>query len=434
MSVGILLTSLVVVGVLSWRIESIELEHALLLGLFSVAFGFFFPRTLSRPRLPRLPEMQTLFLFLGTFVLYAWDPACLNGDWILDDKGTITMNPVVKGQVPWSEVWHRDYWGHDQLQAPSSHKSWRPITTASYRINYEWGGDPSFWFHVVDRLLHALVAAFALPVANLCLGLTTAGRSRRSPREDRPEAWENQWLGFVVALLFATHPIHVESVSNTTGRAEVLCGLFYMLGFLAYSVAVFPECHLSPRKPGALKVVGSTIFGVVSMLVMSICAMLCKEHGITLPLTCLVWDAYIGTNTSVQELFDAWGLIPPVGAGSITGSSTGSSSALTPPPRGNKQKGGSPPPQQQPGEDSGSREGGPREGLQQQQRVRRYLCWVFLWRVILVALGTAAIAFWRVQRNGTAPPDFACEQNPTACNGSRWVRFLTSPPPSCCPI
>ena len=125
---------------------------------------------------------QALLVFAFTLALYCHSRDSLNGAWILDDKGTITMNPVVKGETPWDQVWARDFWGHDQLDWAESHKSWRPICTASYRLNYQLAGSTGepFWFHVVDRLLHAAVSALALPVAALSLASAGSRRRRRS--------------------------------------------------------------------------------------------------------------------------------------------------------------------------------------------------------------------------------------------------------------
>jgi protein O-mannosyl-transferase len=78
-----------------------------------------------------------------------------------------------------------------------------------------------FWFHVTDRLIHAAVSALVIPTATLMF------TSHVPIGGFDPTA-----AAFIAALLFASHPVHVESVANTTGRAEVLCGLFYLLGFL----------------------------------------------------------------------------------------------------------------------------------------------------------------------------------------------------------
>jgi tetratricopeptide (TPR) repeat protein len=43
------------------------------------------------------------------------------------------------------------------------------------------------------------------------------------------------WRAATVALLFALHPLHVESVAWVSERKDVLSGLFFMLGVLAYA-------------------------------------------------------------------------------------------------------------------------------------------------------------------------------------------------------
>jgi len=64
-------------------------------------------------------------LFAIATILYCHDEDNLKGDWVLDDKGTISMNPIVLGTVPFDEIWQRDYWGHQYLKDENSHKSWR---------------------------------------------------------------------------------------------------------------------------------------------------------------------------------------------------------------------------------------------------------------------------------------------------------------------
>merc|ERR1719235_2060693 len=39
----------------------------------------------------------------------------------------------------------------------------------------------------------------------------------------------------VAGIVFAVHPVHAESVSNSSGRAETLCALFFTVGYLAYA-------------------------------------------------------------------------------------------------------------------------------------------------------------------------------------------------------
>lgn len=71
--------------------------------------------------------VTNLFLFsLATF-LYCHDEKILNGDFIYDDNGTIVLNPLVLGAVPFDKIWTLDFWGHDELKDQESHKSWRYV-------------------------------------------------------------------------------------------------------------------------------------------------------------------------------------------------------------------------------------------------------------------------------------------------------------------
>lgn len=92
----------------------------------------------------------------------------------------------------------------------------------------------TFWFHVTDRFIHALVTALVLPVTTLIFTTHVT-----------IEGFDPRTAAFICSLLFASHPVHVEAVANTTGRAEVLCGFFYFLGFLVRHPIVNVYCRCS---------------------------------------------------------------------------------------------------------------------------------------------------------------------------------------------
>ena len=62
------------------------------------------------------------------------DPQALRGKWVYDDAGSVAKNVVVNGQVPWKDAFTRDFWG-TPMEAVQSHKSFRPLTTLSFRLN-----------------------------------------------------------------------------------------------------------------------------------------------------------------------------------------------------------------------------------------------------------------------------------------------------------
>ena len=60
----------------------------------------------------------------------------MHGAFVFDDHGAITQNADVTSAatVPLSSLWHNDYWGTPLLDK-TSHKSWRPLTTLTFRLN-----------------------------------------------------------------------------------------------------------------------------------------------------------------------------------------------------------------------------------------------------------------------------------------------------------
>jgi hypothetical protein len=83
-----------------------------------------------------------------------------------------------------------------------------------------------FWFHVVDRILNGLVSSLSFIVA-----FHSLKHGSEPLHVNRPNVFLDSITARALsaAALFSTHPIHVEAVANTTGRAEVreLFGTFF---------------------------------------------------------------------------------------------------------------------------------------------------------------------------------------------------------------
>jgi tetratricopeptide (TPR) repeat protein len=95
------------------------------------------------------------------------------------------------------------------------HLNWHPLTSISYRVDYELHGLDAPGYLLTNVLLHALAAAF--------LYLALAAMTRAPGRSA------------FVAAVFAVHPLHVESVAWASERKDVLSGLFFALTLFAYA-------------------------------------------------------------------------------------------------------------------------------------------------------------------------------------------------------
>jgi len=148
-----------------------------------------------------------------------------------------------------------------------------PLVFTSFWIEWHLWGTKATGFHVVNVLLHAATSILLWRVLKL-LGISGA------------------WLA---ALVFALHPVHVESVAWVTERKNVLSGLFYMASGWCLLLYFCVDQHVS-RKPvlvggfarcqGNNSVLRWLLYG--GGLLLFTCALLSKTVTCSLPVAVLL--------------------------------------------------------------------------------------------------------------------------------------------------
>ncbi|XP_076857820.1 protein O-mannosyl-transferase TMTC4 isoform X2 [Brachyhypopomus gauderio] len=211
-----------------------------------------------------------------------------DGDFVFDDSEAIINNKDLNPANPLSNIWTNDFWGSN-LSSNSSHKSYRPLTVLTFRLNYFLaGGLHPVGFHVLNIGLHCVISVLMVDVLEILLaGLSCDGRSKGLARAPR--------ASLLAALFFAAHPVHTESVAGIVGRADLLCALCFQLSFLTYCRA-FQGGGKSDRF--------SVSWVAVSLLLCAV-AMLCKEQGITVLGVNAAFDVLVVCNLNVYELIRA---------------------------------------------------------------------------------------------------------------------------------
>uniref|UniRef100_A0A8B9QQE5 dolichyl-phosphate-mannose--protein mannosyltransferase n=1 Tax=Apteryx owenii TaxID=8824 RepID=A0A8B9QQE5_APTOW len=207
-----------------------------------------------------------------------------DGDFVFDDSEAIINNKDLRAETPLGDLWHHDFWG-SKLSSNTSHKSYRPLTVLTFRINYLFaGGFYPVGFHVVNIILHCTISVLMVDVFSILLGgLQFSNKGRRLNLTPK--------TSLLAALLFAVHPVHTECVAGIVGRADLLCALFFLLSFLGYCKA-FRE-HKDGHHFSLFWVLVSVLLGAV--------AMLCKEQGITVLGLNAVFDALVINKLNVLE-------------------------------------------------------------------------------------------------------------------------------------
>ena len=171
--------------------------------------------------------MRRLFpVLIGLLSILPFLPA-LDGQFLAwDDDVNLVTNQWYRGLGP-AEI----RWAFSNVRMGH----YIPITWLSFSANYAAGGMNPWGYHLVNLLLHAANAAIFYLVARRLLAAARNG----GPQAGRGETAVT-WGATVAALVFALHPLRVESVAWVTERRDVLSGFFFLTAVLAYLRAVEP--------------------------------------------------------------------------------------------------------------------------------------------------------------------------------------------------
>jgi hypothetical protein len=153
--------------------------------------------------------------------------------------------------------------------------NWHPLTSISLMLDAQWSGLHASGYHLVNVILHAIAVLLLFFVLNIMTGTT--------------------WCSAFVAVLFAIHPLRAESVVWISERKDVLSGMFFFLGLLAYSRYA--------RKPA----LGSYL---LVALLLSL-GLLAKAMLVTVPFVLLLLDYWPLKRFDLAEEKDGRGDNPP---------------------------------------------------------------------------------------------------------------------------
>ncbi|MEE8574656.1 MAG: hypothetical protein V3T30_04510, partial [Thermodesulfobacteriota bacterium] len=149
--------------------------------------------------------------------------------------------------------------------------SWYPITILSIALDYAiWGGYEPWGFHLTSNIFHSLNALLVFILITRLAGYVWKS-------DDGTVKREALVAGFVTAILFALHPLRVESVAWATQRKDMLYAFFYLLGLVTYLSYV--------TKERARKYYLLTIFFFIGSI-------FSKAMAISFPIVLLILDYY----------------------------------------------------------------------------------------------------------------------------------------------
>lgn len=143
---------------------------------------------------------------------------------MFDDNAAIVKNRDVTDtnrsmSINIGEIFRHDFWGQNFTR--HSHKSFRPLTTVTFYLEYSAYG--------VDRVS---LLPRSMKLFNFVLHIATCWMMYEAIRFAFRSC--SQIILQRAIYLFAVHPIHTEVICSVVGRTDLLCALFYFATFIVY--------------------------------------------------------------------------------------------------------------------------------------------------------------------------------------------------------
>lgn len=158
-----------------------------------------------RYKINNTPEnFRIVCLLIAVLCILVYLPGFQNG-FVWDDLFYVVNNEDIR-QLSLQNLWNsvsKFYLGN-----------WHPLTMLTYYLEYTFAKDSSWVYHFTNTIIHIFNSILVVKLVE--------------------KLSKNFLIGSLTGILFAVHPLHVESVIWAAERKDVLYTLFFLLSFLQY--------------------------------------------------------------------------------------------------------------------------------------------------------------------------------------------------------
>ncbi len=195
----------------------------------------------------------------------------LNCDWHLDDLPNITANkPLHLSDLSYLSLNKAMYASPEG----SGENFYRPVPMLTLAINWYFGQDDVFGYHLVNIFIHILTALF---LYFFLMNLALAANAPIFFQKNR------SFIALLATLLWALNPIQTQAVTYIIQRMASLAAMFYLLAMLLFVLG---------RLASSYKYRGTYFLGCFLCFFLAIAS---KENAITLPLALLLIEVVFFT-------------------------------------------------------------------------------------------------------------------------------------------
>jgi tetratricopeptide (TPR) repeat protein len=190
-----------------------------------------------------------------------------NASWHLDDQPNILENRGLHITSLQPDSLMRTFFTSPDSGGTITNRLYRPIPCLTFAINWYFGKDRVFGYHVVNVLVHILTAYFLfLTILNIL----------KSPNLRNHYQRKEHFIAFLTAVLWAVNPIQVQAVTYIVQRMASMAAMFYILSIYFYVKT--RQSEYSPER----------IFLLLGCVVSFLLALGSKQNTATLPLAVIL--------------------------------------------------------------------------------------------------------------------------------------------------
>jgi tetratricopeptide (TPR) repeat protein len=165
------------------------------------------------------------FLFLFTLIIVLIYSNSFNASWHLDDRSNIVDNRGLHISNLQIVSLARTFFTAPESGGAITDRLYRPIPCLTFAINWYFGKDRVFGYHVVNILIHILTAYLLfLAILNIL----------KSPNLKNQYKDKENFVAFLAAVLWAINPIQVQTVTYIVQRMASMAAMFYILSIYLY--------------------------------------------------------------------------------------------------------------------------------------------------------------------------------------------------------
>jgi len=165
----------------------------------------------------RMAAFAVVSLAIVIFSIYA---NTFDSSWHFDDEPNILDNkPLHLTELSWQNIKGTFFAGS------YSGRLYRPVACLSFALNYYFGRDNVFGYHLVNISIHVLACLFLFLFIYHTLNLPIL-RARYGP--------QSYFIALLASTLWAINPIQTQAITYIVQRMASMAGMFYIISIYFY--------------------------------------------------------------------------------------------------------------------------------------------------------------------------------------------------------